>query len=358
MQHLSRYQRQLSLAEIGFDGQKKLQQAAVLCVGAGGLGSAVLFYLAAAGVGHIGIIDMDTVDESNLQRQILFNEADIGQFKAQCAQRRLQALNSTIHITAYPQALDSANAGDFFKQYPLIIDATDNFTTKYLINDTAVSCNRPWIYGAIQRFDGQVSLFDASQGPCYRCLYPKPPQSPIQNCADAGVIGTIAGLVGVTQAMQAIQWLVGHHQFTPLLGKLWLLNAKNMQTEILTMPKNSNCRVCGHAAVPIHSHRPVPLGHEVVELSVQQIRQLAQVLFIDVREASEWRIGHIDGAKHYPLAQLMQGSTPLLPADKIIIVYCQQGIRSRQAAQILKAQGIANTIYNMDGGYEAWLGRC
>jgi adenylyltransferase/sulfurtransferase len=220
-----RYSRKICLPEIGLEGQKKISNASILCVGAGGLGSPALLYLAAAGVGRIGIADFDRVDASNLQRQIIFTEKDITYQKTECAARHVHEKNSEITIETHPEGLNAENAEKLFERYDLVLDGTDNFEAKYLINDAAVKFGKPMMYGAIQRFDGQASVFDARKGPCYRCLFPHPPKAQIMNCAEAGVIGAVAGLVGITQAMQAIQVIIGHADFEPLIGKLWTIDA-------------------------------------------------------------------------------------------------------------------------------------
>ena len=242
---MNRYDRQIRLPEIRQEGQDKLLKVSVLCVGAGGLGSPALLYLAAAGVGQIGIVDFDRVDESNLQRQILFDTEAVGKPKVLEAARRLKALNPTIHIESYDEELNTRNAARLFPQYDVIIDGTDNFETKFLINDAAVKFGKPWVYGAIQGFDGQASVFNYKGGPCYRCLYPEKPKGRIMNCAEGGVIGAVAGLIGVTQALQAIQIISGHENFEPLSGRLMTLDTRTMHTRILALKKNPECAACG-----------------------------------------------------------------------------------------------------------------
>lgn len=352
--NMTRYKRQITLPEIGEAGQEMLLDAHVLCVGAGGLGSPALLYLAAAGVGHIGIAEFDSVDESNLQRQVLFTRDDVGQPKATQAKEKLQALNPDIDITLHEEGLNADNAPSLFQKYDIILDGTDNFETKFLINDAAVKFGKPWVYGAIQGFDGQASVFNAKGGPCYRCLYPEKPKAHIANCAEAGVIGAVAGLVGVTQALQAIQLITGHESFEPLIGRLWTLDTKTMETRILTLPKNPDCSVCGQEKQSITLQYSSPTCGFVPELSVEQVRTKAEGIFVDVRELEEWEGGAIAGAQHWPLSKALEGIIPDLPQNKEIILYCQKGVRSIQAAHILKAQGYLD-VYSLSGGYLAWL---
>ncbi len=243
---LHRYDRQTRLPEMGQDGQRALQAGRVLCVGAGGLGSPALQYLVAAGVGTIGIIDHDRVDESNLQRQIVFKETDIGQSKASAARANLLALNSQINITAYDQPLTAQSCADLFPDYDVIIDATDNFATKFLINDAAVKFNKPWVYGSILGFSGQMAVFDPRQedAPCYRCVFPEPPTQNIMNCAQAGVIGAIAGVMGTMQALEVIKLLVGHPDCPPMTGQFLQLNLANHEKTLTLLAKEPKCKAC------------------------------------------------------------------------------------------------------------------
>ncbi len=350
----NRYLRQTILPEIGSAGQQKLADASVLCIGAGGLGSPALLYLAAAGIGRIGICEFDTVDESNLQRQILFSTADVGKEKAKVAQEKLQALNPDISVDTYGQ-LNAENIDNLFKNYDIILDGTDNFAAKYLINDAAVKYKKPLVYGAIQQFDGYVSVFDSAHGPCYRCLYPEPPQTQINNCSESGIIGGVAGIVGVTQALQVVEIIVGHRSFNTLVGKLWVLDAKTMQTHILHLTKNNNCPVCSQKPEDIRlDYTPPVCESKIAEITVTEVRNKEFLLLIDVREDEEWADGHIDAAQHWSLSKMKEGSIPPLDKNVEIILHCQKGGRSLQAAQILKEHGYSN-VYSMAGGYEAWL---
>lgn len=351
-----RYSRQINLPEIGDMGQQKLLQSSVLCIGAGGLGSPALLYLAAAGVGRIGIIDFDHVDESNLQRQIIFSTSTVGQPKATEAKRNLTALNPTIQIDAYNEELNIESAARLFPLYDVILDGTDNFETKFLINDAAIKYGKPLIYGAIQGFDGQASVFGYKGGPCYRCLYPQKPKAQIMNCAEAGVIGAVAGLVGVTQALQTIQIIVGHESFHPLTGNMWVIDTLTMETRILRIPKNPECPSCGNRTNKndIILKYASPVCSFTAEISVTDLQSKHGYLLIDVREQDEWDNGHINGAILWPLSRIASGDIPEEMRDEEVIAYCQKGARSLQAATILKEHGFTDVI-SLSGGYIAWL---
>lgn len=353
---MERYKRQIILPEITEDGQRKLLHSSILCVGAGGLGSPALLYLAAAGIGKIGIIDFDKVDESNLQRQIIFQQIDVGKFKAQSAAERLSNLNPDITVEFYNQELNEKNIIPIFEQYDLIIDGTDNFSSKYLINDACIKIEKTWIYGAIQGFDGQASVFNPKNGFCYRCLFPDPPKAKIQNCAEAGVIGAIAGLIGVTQALQAIEILINHESFSPLLGKLWVINAKNMEAKTLNIPSRINCLCKESEKKNIELNYQSPICDFIPEISVLDIKNINEFILIDVREKYEWDAGHIDESINIPLSVISEKSEIDISKDKNIIMVCQMGGRSQTAAQIFKTRGY-NNIYNLKGGYNEWLKR-
>ena len=351
---MNRYDRQIRLPEIGQGGQEKLLNASILCVGAGGLGSPALLYLAAAGVGRICIIDFDRIDESNLQRQILFDTDDVGKQKALEAAQRLKALNPGIKIEAYNAELSIENVAQLFPIYDIVLDGTDNFETKFLINDAAVKFGKPWIYGAIQGFDGQASVFNYKDGPCYRCLYPEKPKGHIMNCAEAGVIGAVAGLIGVTQALQAIQIITGHESFEPLSGKLLMLDTRTMHTRLLGLKKNAGCTTCGAKPDEIVLRYVSPVCGFVPEISVMQMKEKTGHVLIDVREQEEWDQGHIEGAQLWPLSKIIQSRLPDLPQDTDIILHCQKGMRSLQAAQLFIDSGFTD-VTSLSGGYEAWL---
>lgn len=354
---LNRYHRQIILPELGEAGQKKLAAARVLCVGAGGLGSPALLYLAAAGIGRIGIIDADVVDTTNLQRQVLFTTHDVGLPKISTAQKHLQALNPDVAITVYDENLTAQNATRIIGDYDYVLDGTDNFTAKYVINDTATVLRKPWAYGAIQGFSGQASLFDPARGPCYRCLFPEPPAIPPASCAEAGVIGAVAGLVGTTQALQIIQHIVGHPSFAPLIGKLWMINSKTMATRIFAFAKNLYCPCyTGEYVMTTPTAPSCPIGPlpDVPTITIADAKKLPNVYWLDVREADEFIAGHIDGAHLFPLSRLQAGERPTLPTDQPVVVYCQRGRRSAIALDILR-QSHSGVMHSMDGGFGAWV---
>lgn len=356
-----RYKRQVLLPEIGEAGQQKLSEASVLCVGAGGLGAPALLYLAAAGIGRIGIVDLDRVEESNLQRQILYTMDDLGETKAEAARRRLARLNPLVQIEGIATRLDEGNVASLIRDYEIIVDGTDNFATKFLLNDAVLMQRKILVYGAIQGFDGQVSVFGSPNGPCYRCLYPAPPKASVQNCAESGVIGAVAGLVGLTQAMQVIQLAVGTPSFSPLIGTLWTVDARTLETSLLGLPKNPRCPVCSLPAeqitLPSSLLQPSNCAGLPLEVTAGEARKMmGQAMFVDVREQEEWDIGHIDGAFHLPLSSLVAGSAArlsFLPFDRPIILYCRSGGRSLSALHILKGRGYGR-LTNLSGGYLSW----
>lgn len=352
--NMGRYKRQICLPEIGEAGQKKLLASSVLCIGAGGLGSPALLYLAAAGIGRIGIIDFDRIDESNLQRQVLFSTETLGNAKAKTAAEKLKALNPSIQIEHHDRELDVDSAEELFPSYDIILDGTDNFETKFLINDAAVKFGKPWVYGAIQGFDGQASVFNYEGGPCYRCLQSETPSSHVMNCAENGVIGAVAGIIGVTQALQAIQILIRHPDFEPLVGKIWVLDTRTMQSRILNLKKNPGCAVCAADKHSITLHY-TPVACDVIpEISVSFLAKKNDYTLIDVREEGEWQQGHIEGAILWPLSKIKSGVLPDLQKSHDLILLCQRGIRSQQAARLLKKRGFSN-VSSLAGGYEAWV---
>jgi len=353
----NRYNSQIVLPEIGEDGQRKLGAARVLCVGAGGLGCPALFYLAAAGVGHLGIVDFDRVEIGNLQRQILFTTDQEGQNKAEAARDRLAALNPEIRITAYPVELTDKNAEELFADYDLVIDATDSFAAKYLINDAALKCGRPVIYGAISGFEGQAAVFGYKGGPCYRCLYPHPPDSYVPNCAESGVIGAVAGMTGLQQALQALQLIVAAPEFRPLSGKFWLADLRCGETRIFDLPKNPECPACAAPQEITLSYASPVCGAATEEITAEQAAALcgtAEAVFIDVRETAERRGGSIENDRHCALSLLKtQGVPEDLPRGCKIILYCRSGRRSITAAQIFRAAGYLDTV-SLAGGFAEW----
>ncbi|HEX7150081.1 MAG TPA: molybdopterin-synthase adenylyltransferase MoeB [Thermoanaerobaculia bacterium] len=345
---MSRYARHLVLPEIGPAGQEKLRRASVLVVGAGGLGSPVLLYLAAAGVGRLGIVDFDRVDESNLQRQILYGTSDIGKPKLEAARARLLDLNPEVEVVLHEAKLTSANALDILRDYDVIIDGTDNFPTRYLVADACVLLGKPNIYGSIFRFEGQLAVFDARTGPCYRCFQPEPPPPHlVPSCAEGGVLGVLPGVVGTIQATEAIKLITNAGQ--TLLGRLLLFDALAMSFRTLRLPK----RCDEHAAItklidyeefcnPVQDQDITP-----TELS-EKLAAGEDVVCIDVREPHEWNAGHLDAARHIPLSQLPQ-HVASLPRDKEIVMICRSGGRSAHAQQHLKAAGFAR-VRNLVGG--------
>lgn len=352
----ARYHRQMTLSEVGKEGQERLAAARVLVVGAGGLGCPALLYLAGAGIGTIGIIDHDRVDVTNLHRQILFAEKDTGLPKASTARDRIAALNPAIRVDAHDVELTDRNAAGLFSSFDIIVDGTDNFPAKYLINDVAVKLGKPVVYGAIQRFDGQVSVFDGVNGPCYRCLFPQPPRGAIQNCAEAGVIGALAGMIGTVQAMEVVKLIVADESLHPLRGKLWMIDSKTMETRLLDIPKAAQCPVCSRPPAEIVPQyaSPVCSVAMVREIGCDELPGMEGMIMIDVREQDEWDRGHIPGAVHLPLSALRENPELFSPyRHNACLLYCQRGMRSRTAAEILLSAGFGN-IYSLTGGYALW----
>jgi sulfur-carrier protein adenylyltransferase/sulfurtransferase len=360
-----RYSRQLILPEVGFEGQERLLNAKVLIVGLGGLGSPVALYLCAAGVGHLGLLDDDVVDTSNLQRQVLYSTAEAGHPKVTCAAERLRGLNPEVTLTEHPVRLCVDNALDLISQYDLVIDGTDNFPTRYLVNDACVLTGKTNVYGSILRFEGQVSVLAHAQGPCYRCLFPNPPlPGEVPNCAQAGVIGALPGLIGTAQAAEAIKLILGTGE--PLIGRLWLMDALRMQSQVMNIKKNPDCPLCG-AHPSIHTLKEIPFAcasavnqdDDIESLTPREAAQRLQqdpqgTVLLDVRTAQEVLAASIDGAVHIPLDQLESrlGEVQVW-RDKTIIIYCHVGIRSLTAARLLRDRGITR-IVNMTGGIERW----
>lgn len=358
----TRYSRQTVLPEIGPQGQTLLAKARMLVVGAGGLGAPALLYLAAAGVGRtadggcLGVIDDDIVDTSNLQRQIIYTESDQNQPKVLATANRLRALNHEINVVPHAERLGADNILEVFAGYDIVIDGSDNFSTKYLINDAAVKTGKPVVYGSILGFEGQVAVFSAAHGPCYRCLYPEQARTHIPNCAEAGTIGSIAGVIGSIQALEACKLALGEthcqqHGLEPLTGKLLVLDARSWDTRLLALEKNPDCAVCGQATDHIVLTATAQSCHlpRIPTITLSDLNDLYEtgipLTLIDVREAAEWHAGHLNGAVHLPLGQLLalDEDADLLEKDALIVVYCQQGIRSQQAAQHLASRGF-NTL--------------
>ena len=363
---LRRYSRHLLLPEVGVAGQRRLRDAKVLIVGAGGLGAPTSLYLAAAGIGEIGLVDFDAVDVSNLQRQVLYTTADVGRPKLEAAKARLEALNPGTRVVLHSERLSSANALEILRPYDVVIDGTDNFPTRYLVNDACVLLGKPNVYGSIYRFEGQVSVFDAERGPCYRCLYPEPPPPDlVPSCAEAGVLGVLPGLVGVLQATEAIKVLLGLGE--PLIGRLLLYDALSLRFRELRLRKNPQCVLCSpHATqkglidylafcgVPGSPAAESTAG--VPEVTPESLHaELAAPdapMLVDVREPEEWAISRIEGAVLIPKGQLADRVDELTRARSLVL-YCRSGRRSADAAKLLIDLGFRH-VRNLKGGINAW----
>ncbi|HTU19033.1 MAG TPA: molybdopterin-synthase adenylyltransferase MoeB [Gemmataceae bacterium] len=369
-QEAARYSRHLIMPEVGMEGQKRLKAGRVLLIGAGGLGSPLGLYLAAAGVGRIGLIDFDVVDFSNLQRQVLHGTSDVGRPKLHSARDRLLAINSEVQLDLYEARLTSANALWIFEPYDLIIDGTDNFPTRYLVNDACVLLNKPNVYGSIFRFDGQASVFYPGRGPCYRCLYPEPPPpGEVPSCAEGGVLGILPGLIGCIQATEAVKLLLG--QGSPLIGRLLLYDALQMSFREFKVRRNPKCPACGeHPTVTKlidyeqfcgmrGQEAPPPVAASSHDITVEELKarlDLREELFIlDVRNPEEIQICRIAGSIVIPLPQLPQRFGEL-DRDREIIVHCKSGMRSQKAIQFLRQQGFTR-LKNLTGGILAWADR-
>ena len=351
-----RYARHLTLPEIGEEGQQKLKRASVLIIGAGGLGSPAAMYLAAAGVGRIGLVDFDVVDSTNLQRQILYGESVIGERKVDAAWKRLHDMNRNVRVETFNDRLSSRNALALFEPYDVVLDGTDNFPTRYLVNDACVLSGKPNVYGSVFRFDGQAAVFDSARGPCYRCLYPDPPPpNLVPSCAVGGVLGVLPGIVGTIQASEAIKLVTGVG--SPLIGRLLMIDALSMAFRTLKLEKNSQCRICG----PNREIRELidyeEFCNPVTEFDInpaQLAERLAKndVVVIDVREPDEWNGGHLEQAKHIPLQQV-PARLAEIPQDAEVVMVCRSGGRSAHAQQFLLSHGYRN-VKNLVGGMTAW----
>lgn len=360
-EELRRYSRHLLLPEIGEAGQEKLKSARALILGAGGLGSPVALYLAAAGVGTIGIVDFDVVDVTNLQRQVLHSTENIGKSKLESARERISQINPFVKVETYPTRLSSENALEIIRHYDVVIDGTDNFPTRYLVNDACVLLRKPNIYGSIFRFDGQVSVFDATVGACYRCLYPAPPPPElVPNCSEGGVIGALPGIIGTLQALEAIKLITGSGE--TLIGRLIIFDGLKMQFQELNLKKDPECPICGEHRT-IHQLIDYEQFCGIKEVKVNHLQQITpielklvldnggEVFLLDVREQSEYNYCNIGGLL-VPLRTL-PNNVDKLPTDKEIVVYCHHGVRSAQAVRYLQEQGFTS-VKNLVGGIEAW----
>ncbi|MBV6392316.1 MAG: putative adenylyltransferase/sulfurtransferase MoeZ [Anaerolineales bacterium] len=366
-EQILRYSRHLLMPEVGLQGQIKLKNSSALVIGTGGLGAPVALYLAAAGVGRIGLVDYDVVDSSNLQRQVIHGTSTVGRLKVESARDRLQDLNPDIQIDAYNEPFTSENALRIAKEYDIIIDGTDNFPTRYLTNDVSVFLGKPNVYGSIFRFDGQVSVFHAKEGPCYRCLFPEPPPPGlVPSCAEGGVLGVLPGTIGTLQATEALKMLLGVGE--PLTGRLLLYNALDMSFDFVKLKKNPKCRVCGPNAdikelidyeefcgVPSHHADDTSAGADwdISPLEMNTRLKLDPgLILLDVREPHELEISAIEGAKNIPLGEVAQRMSELDSA-KEMIVFCKRGSRSARAIEILSSAGFKK-MKNLKGGINAW----
>lgn len=366
---ISRYSRQILLPEIGQSGQQKLKQAKVLIIGCGGLGSPAALYLAAAGVGRLGLMDYDRVETSNLQRQVLYQNSDVGKHKAEAGRARLCALNPEITIDLHEEALSPANALNIFAGYDLILDGTDNFATRYLINDACVMLGKPFVYGSIYRFDGQVSVFNLDGGPCYRCLYPLPPApDAVPSCAEAGVLGVLPGVIGSLQATEVIKIITASGQ--SLSGRLLIYDALQMSFNELRLAARKDCAMCGESpsidelssTFVCPGNNPPPGG--TASLSVEELKRRLdhgdKLVLVDVREPDEAALGKLPHAMLEPLSQWQDGLVPQglkgLPADAEIVLYCHSGNRSAVARTKLNELGFSRAG-NLEGGIAAWWER-
>ncbi|MGH7624974.1 MAG: molybdopterin-synthase adenylyltransferase MoeB [Gemmatimonadaceae bacterium] len=358
---LERYSRHLLLPEVGLAGQQKLKDGRVLIVGAGGLGSPLALYLAAAGVGHLGIVDFDVVDVTNLQRQVLHGTKDIGRPKLDSARERVGDVNPHVHVETYATALTSANALEIIRDYDIVVDGTDNFPTRYLVNDACVLTGKPNVYGSIFRFEGQASVFATANGPCYRCLFREPPPpGMVPSCAEGGVLGVLPGLVGTIQATEVLKLLLGAG--TPLIGRLLLVDALRMQFRILTLQRDPECPACGtHELKELIDYEEFCGLHQLAATAVPEItpREFADrrargddLVLIDVREPHEWDIAHIPGARLIPLATLGDAIPTLDPAREMV-VHCKGGSRSARAVRELRDAGFTR-VWNLAGGIGRW----
>ncbi|HEY8198062.1 MAG TPA: molybdopterin-synthase adenylyltransferase MoeB [Gemmatimonadales bacterium] len=361
-----RYSRHLLLPEVGVSGQRKLKAARVLTVGAGGLGSPLSLYLAAAGVGTIGIVDFDVVDLTNLQRQIVHGTSTLGRSKLDSAEERLTDLNPNVRIERHETRLTSQNALEILGEYDIVVDGTDNFPTRYLVNDACVLLGKPNVYGSIFRFEGQASLFYAVKGPCYRCLYSEPPPPGlVPSCAEGGVLGVLPGIIGSIQALETIKWIIGAGN--SLLGRLVLFDALKLRFRELELRKDPACPICGtnpsiHELIDYEAFcgigaEPAYDGPEITgeELRQEMKAKPGDLVLIDVREPHEWDIVHIEGARLIPLNQLPERLAEL-DGHAEIVTHCHHGARSMKALEILKGAGFGK-VRSLAGGIDAWAER-
>jgi adenylyltransferase/sulfurtransferase len=367
-----RYSRHLIIPDVGMDGQKRLKNARVLCVGAGGLGSPALMYLAAAGVGTLGIVEFDVVDESNLQRQIIHGQSDVGRPKAISAAESVKEINPLVNVVIHEQRLDTDNVMELFSQYDLIVDGTDNFATRYLVNDAAVLLGKPYVWGSIYRFEGQASVFWSEHGPCYRCLYPEPPPpGMVPSCAEGGVLGVLCASIGSIQVTEAIKVLTGIGE--PLVGRLMTYDGLEMTYRAMKVRKDPNCVLCGDnpTVTGLIDYEAFcgALSDEAAEavidstISVATLKEMLDArdrgeddfLLIDVREPNEYEIVAIPGAVLIPKNEFLLGSAlTQLPQDKRVVLHCKVGGRSAEVLAVVKGAGFSDAVH-VAGGVVAWV---
>jgi sulfur-carrier protein adenylyltransferase/sulfurtransferase len=363
-----RYSRHLIIPDVAMAGQKRLKNAKVLCIGAGGLGSPALMYLAAAGVGTLGIVEFDVVDESNLQRQIIHGQSDIGRSKAESARDSVREINPLVQVNVHEMRLDSSNVMELFAQYDLIVDGTDNFATRYLVNDACVLLGKPYVWGSIYRFDGQAAVFWAEHGPCYRCLYPEPPPpGMVPSCAEGGVLGVLCASIGSIQATEAIKVLTGIGE--PLLGSLMVYDALDMNYRKIKVRKDSGCAVCGEnptvtelidyeafCGVVSEEAQQAAAGSTITATELKDLIDSDKPIYlVDVREPAEWEIVKIPGAVLIPKDEILRGDALAgLPQDKQIVMYCKTGVRSAETLAAVKRAGFSDAVH-VQGGVTAWV---
>ena len=363
-----RYSRHLIIPDVGMAGQKRLKNAKVLCVGAGGLGSPALMYLAAAGAGTLGVIDFDVVDESNLQRQIIHGQSDVGRSKAQSARDSVREINPFTNVVVHEEQLTSDNAMQIFEPYDLIVDGTDNFATRYLVNDACVLLGKPYVWGSIYRFDGQASVFWAEHGPCYRCLYPEPPPpGMVPSCAEGGVLGVLCASIGSIQVNEAIKLVAGIGD--PLVGRLMIYDALEMSYRSVKINKDPECPVCGKnptitelidydafCGTVSEEAQAAAAGSTITASELNEMLDRGDdIMLIDVREPNEYEIVSIPGAKLIPKGEFLSGAAlESLPQDKRIVLHCKSGARSAECLAVLKNAGFADAVH-VGGGVLAWI---
>jgi len=364
-----RYSRHLIIPDVGMTGQKRLKNAKVLCVGAGGLGSPTLMYLAAAGVGTLGVIDFDVVDESNLQRQVIHGQSDIGRLKVESAAATVREINPYVNVVTHNTSLTTDNVMEIFSQYDLIVDGTDNFATRYMVNDAAVLLGKPYVWGSIYRFDGQASVFWAEHGPCYRCLYPEPPPpGMVPSCAEGGVLGVLCASIGSIQVNEAIKLITGIGE--PLVGRLMIYDALEMKYRDVKVRKDPECALCGKnptitsllddyqafCGVISDEAERAAQGSTITALELKEMIDRGDDIFlVDVREPNEYEICRIPGSVLIPKGEFLDGSAlEKLPQDKKIVLHCKSGGRSAEALAVVKNAGFSDAVH-VGGGILGWI---